>query len=223
MIPILKFKWSLLIIVLHFVILGYFAFSLPADARVPMHWNIHNEIDGYSSKTAALAFGAGMSVGLFLLLYLMPLYSPGWRKYRNRFENFIPTLCAVLVLFVALIDIYSLYLAKTGIVPKLQLILVLIGLLFIFIGNLLPKAPRNFFVGIRTPWTLSNDEIWRKTHRMGGVVFVISGFIMIFKGFVLTDHYAFQQYSGALAILILMYPLFYSFFLYRRLESAKKS
>ena len=217
MIPILKFKWSLLIIVLHLVIVAYFAVALPADVRIPMHWNIHNEIDGYSSKTVGLIWGLGFSLGIFLLMYLMPLYSPGWNKYRSRFEHFIPTLTAVLVLFFALIDIYSLYLAKTGIVPRVQLILVLIGLLFIFIGNLLPKAPRNFFVGIRTPWTISNEDIWRKTHRLGGVIFVISGLIMIFKGFFFTTNQSFQELSGVFAILILLYPLLHSFILYRKI------
>ncbi len=221
MIPLSKFKWTIVVIVLHLIVLGYFAFSLPSDAKVPMHWNINNEIDGWSGKTTGLIFGVVMTLGMFLLLYLLPLYSPWSRNYKQRLDSFIPTISLVLVLFFALISIYSLYLAQSGVTPRFQMILVLIGLLFIFLGNLLPKAPRNFFVGIRTPWTIANEEIWQKTHRVGGKLFVLSGLIFIIKGFVLTNNYPFQQYSGALAFIILLYPLLHSFILFRKIESRK--
>ncbi len=216
-----NFKWSLLLIVVHLAAMAYFAISLPADAQVPMHWNINNEIDGYSGKTGALLFGLGMSVGLFLLMFLMPWYSPWYKKYEKRFERIIPGLTTVLVLFFALISLYSFYLAKSNVEPKVQFILVIIGLLFIFLGNLLPKTPRNFFIGVKTPWTLANEEVWMRTHRLAGKLFAISGLLMIIKGFVLPNNYAFQQISGVIAFGILLYPLLHSFMLYKKLGSEK--
>jgi uncharacterized membrane protein len=215
MTQLLKFKWSLIVIVLHFIVLGYFMVSLPSDAKVPIHWNINNEIDGYWGKTGSLLFGAGMSLGLFLLLYLMPFYSPWYRNYAKRYDTFMPALSVVLLLFLALINVYSLWLAQTKVVPQIQFILILIGLLFIFLGNLLPKAPRNFFIGIKTPWTLANEDVWFRTHRLGGKLFVISGLIMVIKGFVLTNNNNFQQISGVIAMLILLIPLPYSLIIYR--------
>lgn len=210
-----NYKWTLLVMLIHFMVLGYFAYSLPSDAQVPMHWNINNEIDSYSSKTSGLLFGLGMSLGMFLLMYLMPLYSPWYRKYEKRFERILPALTTVLVLFLALINVYSLYLAQSKIVPEIQFILILIGLLFIFLGNLMPKTPRNFFIGIKTPWTLANDDVWQRTHRVGGKLFVLSGIIMILKGLILPHNYAFQQISGVIAMLILLFPLLYSFVIYK--------
>jgi len=210
-----KFKWSLIVLVLHFIVLGYFMVSLPSEAQVPMHWNINNEIDGYWGKTGSLLFGAGMSLGLYLLLYLMPFYSPWYRNYAKRYDTFMPALSVVLLLFLALINVYSLWLAQTKVVPQMQFILILIGLLFIFLGNLLPKAPRNFFIGIKTPWTLANEDVWFRTHRLGGKLFVISGLIMVIKGFVLTNNNSFQQISGVVAMLILLIPLPYSLIIYR--------
>lgn len=221
MIPLSKFKWSLILIVIHFIILGYFAITLPSDAKIPMHWNINNEIDGWTGKTGGLLFGVVMSLGMFLLLYLMPLYSPKFRDYQERFDRYLPTICFVLVLFFALISIYSLYLAQSGITPQFQMILILIGLLFIFVGNILPKTPPNFFVGIRTPWTLSNEDSWQKTHRLGGKMFVLSGLIFIFKGFVLTHHQLFQLVSAILCLALLLYPLLHSFIMFRNTESGK--
>lgn len=221
MIPLSKFKWSIVVIVLNLLVLGYFAISLPSDAKVPMHWNINNEIDGWTGKTGGLLFGAVMSLGMFFLLYLMPLYSPKFRDFQERFDRFLPTICFVMVLFFSLISSYSLYLAQSGIAPQFQMILILIGLLFIFLGNILPKTPPNFFVGIRTPWTLSNDEIWQKSHRMGGKMFVLSGLIFIIKGLVLTHHQHFQLSTAILCLALLLYPLLHSFILFRKMESGK--
>ncbi|MDY0150966.1 MAG: SdpI family protein [Candidatus Cloacimonas sp.] len=212
---LLKFKWAIIVLLLHLIVLGYFAYALPRDARVPMHWNINNEIDGYSGKTTSLLFGLGISLGLFLLMYLMPFYSPWYRRYEQRFERILPSLTIVLVLFMALISSYSMYLAKTAVTPQVQFIMILIGLLFIFLGNLMPKTPRNFFIGIKTPWTLANDDVWQRTHRVGGKLFALSGVILILKGFILPNNYAFQQISGVFAMLILLFPLVYSFIIYK--------
>ncbi len=210
-----RFQKSLIVMLLHFIILGWFMAVLPAEAKIPIHWNVNNEIDGWTGKTNILLFNLGISIGLFLILYLMPFYSPWYRKYASRNEAIIPSISFVLLLFLALINVYSLWLAYSGIQPQIQIILILIGLLFIFLGNLLPKTPRNFFIGIKTPWTLANDDVWRRTHRLGGKIFMLSGLIMIFKGFAFTQNHMFQQLSGAAAFLILLFPLFYSLLIYR--------
>jgi uncharacterized membrane protein len=216
-----NFKWSLVVIVLQLVVLGYFAYSLPADAKVPSHWNFNNEIDGYTGKTASLLIWSGLSIGMFLLFFLMPWYSPWYKKYEKRFERLLPPLTLVMVLFFALISVYSLYLAQTQVEPEIQFILILIGLMFIFLGNLMPKTPRNFFIGIKTPWTLANEEVWQRTHRLGGWLFAISGVIMIVKGFVLLHNNLFQQISGVIAMLILLFPLAYSFFIFKKLGAER--
>ncbi|HOZ00267.1 MAG TPA: SdpI family protein [Candidatus Syntrophosphaera sp.] len=211
-----KFKWVLLVLALHLAAVVYFMVALPAGARVPMHWNIENQIDGWAGKTTGLLVGIGTNVLLFLLIYLMPWYSPWYRKYQERNEAVLPALLTVLVAFFALISVYSLVIAKWGEIPGVNMILVLIGFLFIFMGNLLPKVPKNFFVGIRTPWTLTSDKIWQKTHRLGGICFVISGLIMIAKGFLLKGNQPFQVVTAVLAFAILLYPILYSFILYRK-------
>jgi len=210
-----RFKYSLIVMLAHFLILGWFMAVLPNDTKVPAHWNINNEIDGWMGKTSALTFNLGVSIGLFLIMYLLPWYSPWYRKYGSRNEAIIPAITFVLLLFFALINLYSLWLAYSGIEPQIQFVIILIGLLFIFLGNLLPKTPRNFFIGIKTPWTLANEEVWHRTHRLGGKVFVLSGLIMIFKGFFFTQNHLFQQISGVVAMLILLFPLLYSLLIFR--------
>ncbi|MGC9362886.1 MAG: SdpI family protein, partial [Candidatus Syntrophosphaera sp.] len=150
----------------------------------------------------------------------MPWYSPWYKKYRERFEGLLPRICLLLVLFSSVFSIYSLSAAKWPAVRdlRLNLILVLIGFLFILLGNLLPRVPKNFFIGIRTPWSLADEVIWEKTHRLGGQLFVLGGLVLLLKGFVLIGNSAFQIITAVIALALFLYPLLHSFIVYRRLR-----
>jgi uncharacterized membrane protein len=95
-----------------------------------------------------------------------------------------------------------------------QIIPLMTGGLFILIGNYLSKFPRNFFVGIRTPWTLASDEVWNRTHRLGGWVFILAGLVLAATAF----------FPGAMPVVIVvvvvaaLVPVLYSLWLYRRLH-----
>ncbi len=214
-----NFKWSLVVIVMHLIAVLYFVNVIEPGTMIPSHWNYAGVVDGYFSLTGAVLFGVLFGMGMFLLLYLMPYYSPWYKRFEQRFERLVPSLSFVLLLFFALINVYSLYLAKYPYaVPRMNFILVLIGLLLVFLGNLLPKVPRNFFIGIRTPWTLSNDEVWYQTHRMGGVFFILGGLILALKGIILQGYSMFQAVTTVAAIALLLYPALHSFILYRKIK-----
>lgn len=210
------YRGSLILLALYAIALVYFMYALPADAQIPIHWNAEGEIDGYTGKTGSAIFGLGLSLGLFLLIYLMPYYSPKYRNHEARFERILPGLSFVLILFFALISIYSYIIALYGSSIPINFIFVIMGLMFLFLGNLLPKVPRNFFIGIRTPWTLSDEENWHKTHRVGGYLFVISGVILTIKGILLVSMQTFQTVTSVIAFGLVLYPLLYSFLLFRR-------
>ncbi|MGC9361423.1 MAG: DUF1648 domain-containing protein, partial [Candidatus Syntrophosphaera sp.] len=69
---IYKYRWSLVLILLHLAAMAWFVMELPADANVPTHWNIHNQIDGWTGKSGGILFGIGLNILLFLLIFLMP-------------------------------------------------------------------------------------------------------------------------------------------------------
>ncbi|MDD2596822.1 MAG: SdpI family protein [Candidatus Cloacimonetes bacterium] len=207
---------SLILLFVYAVALIYFMTVLPSDTQIPMHWNARGEIDGYFGKTGAILFGLGFSFGLFLLLYLLPLYSPRHRKDEERFEKVLPAVTFVTILFFVLINLYSYLIALYGNVIPVNFIFVLIGLLFVFLGNLLPKVPRNFFIGIRTPWTLTDGENWHRTHRLGAYLFVLGGILMLLKAFVPYSARMFHTSSTILALVLVLYPLVYSFILFKR-------
>ena len=91
-----------------------------------------------------------------------------------------------------------------------------IGLLFVVLGNYMSKIKPNWFMGIRTPWTLSNEEVWNKTHRIGGKIFIAIGLIMIIGSFLPIEGY--WNLFPWMIILFVLIPLVYSYLLYRKIE-----
>lgn len=210
------FQLSLLVLILQLAAVMVIGYMLPADAKLPVHWNIRNEIDGWASKNTAMIPFWLFNVALYLLLMYSGKISPVFRQNRERYEAVIPLLTLVLVLFFALFHVYIMLLGLNPVWQQyVQFIFILMGLLFIFLGNILPKIPRNYLAGIKTPWTIYSDEIWRRTSRLGGYCFVIMGVGMLIKGvFNLTANWANITLLVMLVGLVFV-PVLFSFWLYR--------
>lgn len=149
---------------------------------IATHWSSGGKVDGYSSKLYGMISMVGIMIGLYVFLNVLPKIDPKKANYEKFSKGFMMMNNGVLVLlFVGNIDIitsglgYNLFINR---IPEL-----LVGILFLVIGNYLPQCKPNFFVGIKTPWTLSNEEVWRKTHRFSGKVFVVLGLIMMISIF----------------------------------------
>jgi uncharacterized membrane protein len=207
------FSASLILLAFYLIALSYLAVAVPADAAVPIHWNAQGVIDNYTSKSNALIFAFAMNIGLFLLMYLMPYFSPKYKQQAGRFDQVLPGITFMLLLFLSLLNIYGLSYPLGADRLPLNPVLVLIGLMLLLLGNMLPKVPRNFFVGIRTPWTISDEDNWYKTHRLGGLLFVIGGILLAMKG-ILSLSPTLQTLSTWIVMSMLLLPLPYSFLLY---------
>lgn len=158
-------------------------FYLHFPEQVPSHWNFKGEVDGYSSK----GLGAFLVPGVLVCLYIMFLVLPKIDPKRDRYKQFIKPykiLQNLIILFLAIMYFATSFYAIGYNVNINILIPALIGLLFIVIGNYMSKLKSNWFVGIRTPWTLSSEEVWNKTHRMGGKVFIVGGILLIATAYV---------------------------------------
>jgi len=153
---------------------------------MPMHWNIAGEINSYGPKILV----AFLSPILMLVIWVAMLYSPKIDPKKDNYTKFdgsytIITNTLVTFFFVIHIIVLSISLGYNIAIDKV--IPFMVGVLFVVMGNYLPKSKSNFFYGIKTPWTLTSEEVWKKTHRLGGKLFVISGLIIIvssllFKG-----------------------------------------
>lgn len=168
------------LVLLSFIISIYFYPQVPE--QMATHWNSQGEVDGYMSKLWGLFFMPFVIAGLTIMFLVIPRIDPrkeNIAKFRNYYDGFI----VLLILFMVIVHIQIL-LWNTGIKISPNAVLPLgIGLLFYYIGILTENAERNWFIGIRTPWTLSSDRVWKRTNRLGGKLFKIAGIAAIFGAF----------------------------------------
>ena len=213
-----KFKWCFVIIIIQIIASLYLGLSLSEDAKIPCHWNIKGEIDGYYDKWTGVLLFPGINLAMLLFIIALPYISVRYKNAQERFEKVIPSLAMIIIFFFAGIHIYTILLAKEILNPSGNMIFYLIGLMFIMLGNLLPKIPSNFFAGIRTSWTLSSEEVWRKTHRLGGISFVIAGLLMIVITAIMGNNSTANIIMFVLFMSLVLYPVLYSFILYKKEE-----
>lgn len=168
------------LVLFSFILSVYFYSQVPD--KMATHWNSQGEVDGYMSKLWGLLFMPLVISGLVIMFMIIPKIDPRKEnivKFRKYYDGFI----VILILFMVTVHLQIL-LWNTGIPISPNSVFPLgIGLLFYYMGILTENAERNWFIGIRTPWTLSSDRVWKRTNRLGGKLFRIAGIIAVFGAF----------------------------------------
>lgn len=203
-----------MIILILISVMASFWFYQNMPEMVPTHWGFNGQADGWSSSGFAAFFFPVLILGIYLLMITLPSLDPRQERYAEFIKpfwviRFLLVTFLVLVYFAAsLVGVgYDLSISK--------IVSVGVGLLFVILGNYLGKIKPNWFVGIRTPWTLSNEEVWNKTHRLGGKLFIILGLFFIFS-FLIPISWIFPLMIG-LVLLVSLGSMVYSYILYRKL------
>lgn len=181
------------------------------------HWNAAGQVDGYMPRFWAAFLMPIISVGLLVLLLVFPALDPlkaNITKFRSYYNAFI-ALIIVFMLFIHGITLawnlgYDQFNIANAILPAL-------GLIFIFAGVMMAKAKRNFFIGIRTPWTLSNDTVWDETHKLGSKMFIGAGIVTILSGFFGENGF---WVMFPIIMLAAFVPVVYSYILWRRITKS---
>ncbi len=201
----------LIFIGISIAVAAYLYPSLPE--QIPTHWNLAGEVDDYTPKPWGVLILPLAAIFVFVVMKLIPVISPkGFRT--DQFTGVLNIFTVTLVGFMSAVALLVLIAATGRNVHMNEMIFAGVGILFIILGNYLGKVRKNFFLGIRTPWTLASDEVWNRTHRLGGWVFVLIGFLMFLNAFIrLPD----GVLIGSIVVVALV-PVVYSFVLYRRLE-----
>lgn len=213
----MKINHSLLVSVAFMLVAGLVAAWLwpTLPARVPVHWNLHGQVDGHAPRLWAALFPV-LGVGLLAFLtWLLPAISP--RRFGIRpFAAVYAGLMLVGQGFVLVLGVVGLLAAAGYAVSVPQVAVLGVGALYVILGNYMGKLRRNFFIGIRTPWTLASEATWERTHRLGGRLFVLGGLIVWLA--------ALSGLPLPVALVVLLaaglYPVGYSYVIYRRLEAA---
>lgn len=196
------------VIVLPALIGAFFWKALPE--QIPTHFGIDGQADGYSSKLFTLvAFPI-----LFVLFQIIALASLERVSVKVTVPAKMRKLYAWIVPASSFIVQGSIYANALGWVKNSPtLVTAFLGIIFIILGNYLPKTHRNHTIGIRIPWTLSDDKKWYKTHRMAGKLWVIGGFIILLESFI---QVALPYVMGVVIAIMIIAPMIYSFLLSRK-------
>ena len=181
--------------------------------QMASHWNEQDQVDGYMSKFWGVFMVPLLMAGLTLLFLAIPHIDPLKKNiadFRGVFNIFI----VLFNVFMAFIHALTLAwnLGHTGFRMSIVM-LPAMGLLFIFIGILIRKAKRNFFIGIRTPWTLSSDRVWDETHRLGSKLFIAAG-VVTFIGILFPDQAFILLMVSVIAASLI--SVLYSYLVWRR-------
>ena len=168
---------ALLPVIITVVVFG----RLPEE--IPMHWNLHGEVDAWYPKFPWAFMIPMVGIAITIMLPTLPKIDPKKENY-DRFKPQYFIIRLILVVFFAILQMVIITISMGATFIKMDMIVkLLLGILFVVIGNLMPKFKQNYFVGIKTPWTLANEVVWTKTHRHGGFVWFFIGFFMSVAAF----------------------------------------
>lgn len=154
--------------------------SLPD--RIPTHWNVAGEVDRWGSKATGVFGMWALNLGVYAMFLVMPLLDPRRANY-VKFQSTYRALRTIFVVFMTALWVVTLAAAKGLPVDVGIVVPVMVSALFILFGNLMGRVRHNWFVGIRTPWTLANEEAWRLTHRAAGRAWVVGGLVSMAGAF----------------------------------------
>lgn len=203
------------ILVIMNIIIGIWAYpQLPE--QVPSHWNFAGQVDGYSGAWAGAFLLPLIILGVYILFWLIPRIDPKKANYLKMGRVFwIASTTLVVFLSAMYWGTIAVALGYFETLPRWYFSG--IGIIFILLGNYFGKIKFNYTFGIRTPWTLANEEVWAKTHRFAGPIWIVGGMLMVLAG-VLPAVWTAPLF-GIVIGLIAVVPMAYSYLIYRKLSS----
>lgn len=203
----------ILIIIAAFAISFYYYPMLPD--KIPTHWNFKGQIDGYSGKTAGAFMIPIMNLAMYGLFIFLPKLDPKRENYKL-FESTYVYFRYLFHIFFFGMHIMIIAAALGYPVDTGRLVMLGISLLFMLMGNVMGRLKHNYFMGIRTPWTLANEEVWKRTHRLGAILMTCGGFI----GAILALLRVNPGWIFALVLMVTAFiPVVYSYLIFNKLKN----
>jgi uncharacterized membrane protein len=206
-------KWYPILLAVIGVLMSLAVYSRLPDT-IAVHWDLDGNPNGWLPRAIGAFFAPVFLLVLWGLMRLAPRLDPREENYR-RFGEAYETMIASVLLLVLATHAIMLAIALGHHVPVGRLVPALVGALFVVIGNVMPRLRANWWIGVRTPWTLSSDRVWARTHRLAGYSMTIGGLVMIVSGLVLPATLGAPVVVGA-AVASVFAPAVYSYLTWRR-------
>jgi len=210
----LKNEIPLIVIVsLPFIYLAYIWNELPE--KVPMHWNIKGEIDRFGEKSELLLIPILLPLLVYIIFLIVPKIDPKNKisKMGNKYQH----IKILLTTFMSILALFIIYTAKNQSFANPNYIVLLIGILYIILGNYFKTIKANYFIGIRTPWTLENETVWKETHKLGGKIWFVGGIIVVISSLILEKQLNFTLFIIITGIITII-PIAFSYFKFKEIR-----
>ena len=200
-----------ILVILPMIYLGMIWNTLPE--QVPIHFNAKGEVDGMGSKNMLIYLSLGMTLGTYLLMLLIPKIDP--KNKINQMGKKFDTLRLLLVLFMSALACLIIYTSANTATFTINWVFIIIGMLIAVLGNYFQSIRPNYFVGIRTPWTLENEKVWKKTHRLAGRIWMPVGVLLCFLPFVISGENYLPLFLIIIGIITII-PVVYSYLEFKK-------
>lgn len=204
------------IVLLPFIYLAFIWNSLPE--KIPTHWSAKGDIDHWGDKSFLISVPFMLPVFMYVLFLIIPKIDP--KKKISLMGGKFHQIKFVFVLFASVLALFVIYCSKSLSFSSPKFVFVLIGILFIAMGNYFKVIQPNYFLGIRTPWTLENNEVWKLTHVFAGKLWFIGG-LLIVLGALLFETAFFGTVFIVFVTVLAAVPMVYSYFKFKELEKKK--
>lgn len=204
----------IVIVLLPFLYLAYVWNTLPE--KVPLHWNVEGEIDRYGDKSELILIPILLPLLVYILFTIIPKIDPkGKIKYMGNKYNTLKTL---LTLFMSVLALIIIYIAQHENLYNPNYIILLIGLLFAVLGNYFKTLRTNYFIGIKTPWTLENETVWKETHKLAGKMWLVGGILIILASLLLNERANLTLFA-IITVVITLIPVIFSYLKFQKLSN----
>ncbi|HEY0043747.1 MAG TPA: SdpI family protein [Allosphingosinicella sp.] len=198
------------------------ALSLPADVQIPIHWGLDGQANGFAGKWIGLLMPAALVAFTSVLFRSLPALEPRKEGLERSEGLYLWAWIGLLVLSGAL-ELVALSAAFGWAVPVSRIIFGAVGAMLVMIGNQLGKSRSMYLIGLRTPWTLASEEVWIRTHRLGGKIMVAGGLVIVLAAVLpLRGEFLGLLVLGVIAA-VAGVPTVYSYWLWRREQNGQAS
>lgn len=212
----LKKEWYVvLLLLLPFAFSMYIWDELPD--QVPTHFNLQGEADDWGPKWVNAIMFPVIGLGTYLLLVFLPMIDP-----KKRIESRQKPIAAIRIITSMFMVFMYVFIMAESIGTDINFSIYLqvgIGMLFLVLGNYMHSIKQNYFIGVRTPWTLENEEVWKRTHRLTAKVWTAGAIIMIIAPLIISNAVAYWSIFGVVITILVLVPIIYSYVTFQQLES----
>lgn len=187
---------------------------------LPTHFGMDGKPNDWSSKSTLFFLVGGISMGTYFLMLILPKIDPS--KRINEMGQKYDSLRHIISFFMMLLGIYILYTAKAGELSKPQYLIAIVAALLAMMGNYFQTLRPNYFIGIRTPWTMSSENVWKQTHLLAGRLWLAGGLLSLVLALTMELNTVLLSILGVILFTIVVVPVALSYWYFQKDSTSSK-